>query len=174
MNDLFWMWGFSTVVFGLSSLVLGIVEGIKILREHRKRFPEREKQMMEVNFINGLGAQTKYIPLDSYNELMELMLEDKPIGEELIHKIVREQTIAREITPVLMGSAFKNRGVQLLLDAVTRYLPSPLDRIAYAKDNENEGAETAISADPDGPTVAMAFKIVDESFGQLTFSSNPW
>jgi elongation factor G len=104
------------------------------------------------------------------DELMELMLEEKPIGEELIHKIVREQTIAREITPVLMGSAFKNRGVQLLLDAVVKYLPSPLDRMTFAKDNENEGAEVALSADPDGPTVAMAFKIVDESFGQLTFT----
>jgi len=104
------------------------------------------------------------------DELMEAMLEDKPISEDLIHKIIREQTIAREITPVLMGSAFKNKGVQLLLDAVARYLPSPLDRITYAKDNENEGAEIAISADPDGTTVAMAFKIVDESFGQLTFT----
>ena len=52
------------------------------------------------------------------DELMELMLEEKPIDEELIHRIIREQTIAREITPVLMGSAFKNRGVQPLLDAV--------------------------------------------------------
>jgi len=104
------------------------------------------------------------------DELMELMLEEKEIDEALLHRIVREQTIAREITPVLVGSAFKNKGVQLLIDAVTRYLPSPLDRMAYAKDNENEGAETALSADPEGPAVAMAFKIVDESFGQLTYT----
>ncbi len=104
------------------------------------------------------------------DELMELMLEDKPIDQELLHRIIREQTIAREITPVLMGTAFKNKGVQPLLDAVTRYLPSPLDRIAYAKDNENESAEVALTADPDAPVVAMAFKIVDESFGQLTFT----
>ncbi len=104
------------------------------------------------------------------DELMELMLEEKPIDEELIHRIVREQTIAREITPVLMGSAFKNRGVQPLLDAVTRYLPSPLDRVIYARDNRNQGAEMTLSADPDGSAVAMAFKIVEESFGQLTFT----
>ncbi|GMU24988.1 MAG: elongation factor G 1 [Phycisphaerae bacterium] len=104
------------------------------------------------------------------DELMELMLEEKPISEELLHKVIREQTIAREITPVLMGSAFKNRGVQLLLDAVARYLPSPLDRVAYARDNENEGAEIALTADPDAPMVAMAFKIVEESFGALTFA----
>ncbi len=104
------------------------------------------------------------------DELMELMLEDKPIPEELLHQVIREQTIAREITPVLMGSAFKNRGVQLLLDAVSRYLPSPLDRVAYARDNQNEGAEIALTADPDAPMAAMAFKIVEESFGQLTFA----
>ncbi len=104
------------------------------------------------------------------DELMELMLEEKSIDEDLLHRIIREQTIAREITPVLMGSAFKNRGVQLLLDAVCRYLPSPLDRVAYAKDNENEGAEIALTADPEAPAVAMAFKIVDESFGQLTYT----
>jgi elongation factor G len=104
------------------------------------------------------------------DELMELMLEDKPTPEELIYKIIREQTIAREITPVLMGTAFKNKGVQLLLDAVTRYLPSPLDRVSYAKDNENEGAEITLAADPDAPMAAMVFKIVEESFGQLTFA----
>ncbi|MDM8006550.1 MAG: elongation factor G [Phycisphaerae bacterium] len=104
------------------------------------------------------------------DELMELMLEDKPIGEELLHRIIRERTIAREITPVLLGSAFRNKGVQLVLDAVCRYLPSPLDRMAYAKDNENEGAEVALTADPDSAPIGMAFKIVDEPFGQLTYT----
>ncbi len=104
------------------------------------------------------------------DELMERMLEEKAIEEDLLHRIIREQTIAREITPVLMGSAFKNRGVQPLLDAVTRYMPSPLDRMAYARDNENEGAEIALTADPDAPPAAMAFKIVEESFGQLTYT----
>jgi len=104
------------------------------------------------------------------DELMSLMLEEKPIDEALLHRIIREQTIAREITPVLMGSAFRNKGVQPLMDAVAGYLPSPLDRMAYASNNENEGAEVLLSADPDAPAVAMAFKIVDESFGQLTYT----
>ena len=104
------------------------------------------------------------------DELMTRMLEEQPIDAELIHRIVREQTIAREITPVLMGTAFKNKGVQPLLDAVALYLPSPLDRVSYAKDNANEGAEITLSADPEAPMVAMAFKIVDESFGQLTYT----
>jgi len=104
------------------------------------------------------------------DELMELMLHEQRIDEELLHRIIREQTLAREITPVLLGSAFRNKGVQPLLEAVTRYLPSPLDRITYARDNDNEGAEIALTADPEAPTAAMAFKIVDESFGQLTFT----
>jgi elongation factor G len=70
----------------------------------------------------------------------------------------------------MMGSAFRNKGVQLLLDAIVRFLPSPLDRVYYAKDNDNDGAEVAITADPDAPVVAMAFKLVEESFGQLTYT----
>lgn len=120
------------------------------------------------------AARARHAMLDTLSlysdELMELMLEDRPIEEDLIHRVIREQTIAREITPVLMGSAFKYKGVQCLLDAISRYLPSPLNRMTYAKDNENQGAEVALTADPDAPTVAMAFKIVDESFGQLTYT----
>ncbi|MCK6455354.1 MAG: elongation factor G [Phycisphaerae bacterium] len=101
--------------------------------------------------------------------LMELMLEEKPIPEEMLHTLIRRLTIANEITPVLMGSAYRNKGVQLLMDAIVRYLPSPLDREVFANDNDNEGAEVPISTDPDAPVVAMAFKLVDETFGQLTF-----
>ncbi len=104
------------------------------------------------------------------DELMEIMLEEQEPTLEMLYKVIRDATLSREITPVLMGSAFKNRGVQCLMDAVNAYLPSPLDRIAYASDVQNEGAEVAISADPDGPTVAMAFKIVDEAFGQVTYT----
>ncbi len=102
--------------------------------------------------------------------LMERMLEGVEPDAETLHSVIRRLTIGREIVPVLMGSAFKNKGVQLLLDAVVRYLPSPLDRMYFARDNDNDGAEVPISADPDGPLVAMAFKLVDEAFGQLTYT----
>jgi elongation factor G len=71
---------------------------------------------------------------------------------------------------VLLGSAYRNKGIQNLLDAVAEYLPSPLDRVAFACDNTNEGAETTITADVDGPLVAMAFKLCDEPFGQVTYT----
>jgi len=105
----------------------------------------------------------------SDDELMTLMLEEKPIPEQLVHDIIRRCTLASQLTPVLMGSAYDNKGVQLLLDAVTRYLPSPLDREIFARDIDNEGAETPIAADPEAPLVAMAFKLVDETYGQLTY-----
>jgi elongation factor G len=97
------------------------------------------------------------------------MLEDKPVPEDLIHAIIRRGTIAGQMTPVLMGSAYRNKGVQLLLDAMLRYLPSPIDREMFALDMNNEEAEVPVDANPDAPLVALAFKLVDESFGQLTF-----
>ncbi len=103
------------------------------------------------------------------DELLEMMLEEKPVPEALIHGIIRRGTIASQFTPVLMGSAYKNKGIQLLLDAVVRYLPSPLEREVFALDLTNDHAETVLDANPDAPLVALAFKLVDESFGQLTY-----
>ncbi|MCH8967345.1 MAG: elongation factor G, partial [Planctomycetes bacterium] len=104
------------------------------------------------------------------DELMEVMLEGHDPSDEQIHRALRQATLSREITPVFLGTAYRNKGVQELLDAVTRYMPSPLDRVAFACDNANDGAEVTITADPDGPVVAMAFKICDEPFGQITYA----
>ena len=103
------------------------------------------------------------------DKVMELLLEEQEVPIPLIHETIREGVVANQICPVLMGSAYKNKGVQLLLDAVSAYLPSPLDRAIFAKDNENGMAEVPLSADPDGQLVAMAFKLVEEPYGQLTY-----
>jgi len=109
--------------------------------------------------------------LSLYNdELMEAMLEERQVGPELIHRAVRGAVLNREVTPVFFGSAYHNQGVQPLIDGVALTLPSPLDRVAYAADHHNDGAETAVTADPDGSLVAMAFKLVDEPFGQVTYT----
>jgi len=71
------------------------------------------------------------------DEMMELLLDERPVGEELVRQTIREATINREIVPLMMGSAFKNKGVQPLLDAVCAYLPSPLDRPCFARDHDN-------------------------------------
>ena len=103
------------------------------------------------------------------DEMMEMLLEEKDIDQNMIQRTIREATINRDIVPMMMGSAFKNKGIQPLMDAVCDYLPSPLDRPAFARDHDNEGTEVPLSSDPDAKLVAMAFKITDESFGQLTY-----
>jgi elongation factor G len=104
------------------------------------------------------------------DEVMELLLEEKEVPLDLIHKTIREGVITNQICPVYVGSAYKNKGVQTLLDAVSAYLPSPLDRNVKARDNDNNAEEVAIVPDPDRELVAMAFKLVEEPFGQLTYT----
>ncbi|HEV7281251.1 MAG TPA: elongation factor G [Pirellulaceae bacterium] len=104
------------------------------------------------------------------DELMELLLAEEPISEELIHKVTRSACIESNATPVFMGSAFKNKGVQLLLDAVVKYLPTPLDRAIKAKKYDNPEETFPLVPETDKPFVGMAFKIVDDPFGQLTYT----
>ncbi|RMG14060.1 MAG: elongation factor G [Planctomycetota bacterium] len=96
-------------------------------------------------------------------------LEGEDIEAEAIYPVLRAATIARKVTPVCLGSAFKNKGVQPLLDAVVRFLPSPLDRSYAALDVANDEAEVALSGDPADPLVMLAFKLEDGQYGQLTY-----
>jgi elongation factor G len=102
------------------------------------------------------------------DELTEAILEEK-VTEELIHDAVRRGTISQSLTPVFMGSAYKNKGVQLLLDAVTRYLPCPTDVENTAVDLSNDEAPITLASDPNKPLVALAFKLEDGRYGQLTY-----
>jgi elongation factor G len=103
------------------------------------------------------------------DKLTERLLDEMDIPSDLIRDTLRQATIECEIVPVLLGAAYHNQGVQPLLDAVCRYLPSPLDRPAFARDHDNDGAEVPLSCDAGLPLVAMAFKVVEERFGQLTY-----
>ncbi|MCK4958932.1 MAG: GTP-binding protein, partial [Planctomycetes bacterium] len=104
------------------------------------------------------------------DEMMEMLLDEKDIDQDMIRQTIREATINRDIVPMMMGSAFKNKGVQTLMDAVCDFLPSPLDCPGFARDHDNEGTEVPLSSDPDAKLVAMVFKITDESFGQLSYA----
>ena len=107
--------------------------------------------------------------LSMYDDsLMEKMLGEEEISHDEIHKITRNAVINSSFTPVFLGSAFKNKGVQPLLDAITRYLPSPLDVTNKATDFE--GNEITLESDPNKPLVAMGFKITDDEYGQLTYT----
>ncbi len=102
------------------------------------------------------------------DELMEAVLEEK-VTEELVNEAVRKGTLSLGMTPVFMGSAYKNKGVQPLLDGVAAYLPSPYDVENTALDLDKEEAEKVIDADPDKDLVALAFKLEDGRYGQLTY-----
>jgi len=101
-------------------------------------------------------------------ELMEAFLEGKET-EEMIHEAVRIGTIAREFVPVFLGTAYKNKGVQKLLDAVVEYLPAPEDVTNYAYDVAAGDKEIALSHDPNDDFVGMAFKLDNQVYGQLTY-----
>ena len=106
------------------------------------------------------------------DDLMEAMLEEN-VTQELLDNAIRTATIAREITPVLCGSAYKNKGVQVLLDCVNKWLPAPDDvvneAIDMAQSTETEEVMVEVPSDASKPLVALAFKLEDGRYGQLTY-----
>ena len=102
------------------------------------------------------------------DELMEAMLEEK-VEEPMIREAIRAGTLTMELTPVFMGSAYKNKGVQLLLNAVNRYLPNPTEVTNTAVDLDQNEAVVEVATDPKKPLVVLAFKLEDGRYGQLTY-----
>jgi len=103
------------------------------------------------------------------DELTEAILEEGSISDALIIDAVRKGTLLRKFTPVFLGSAYKNKGVQPLLDAVNRYLPCPADVENTALDLDHEETPVVLSSDSSLPIVALAFKLEDGTYGQLTY-----
>ena len=104
------------------------------------------------------------------DDLMMMALEGEEIPVEMLKAAIRKGTLANELNPVLVGSAYKNKGVQELLDAVVDYLPSPLDVPAVEGTNPKTGETETREASADEPFAALAFKIATDPFvGKLTF-----
>ncbi|WP_088240163.1 elongation factor G [Calothrix rhizosoleniae] len=104
--------------------------------------------------------------LSLFSEPMtEIILAGKEVPKQLIWDTVRRATLSLEIAPVLLGSAYKNKGIQNLLDAIALYLPSPVDREVV---KTAEGI--SLNPNPDTSLVAVVFKLAVESFGQLTYT----
>ncbi len=105
------------------------------------------------------------------DEVLAAYIEDESsVTAEMIRRAVRVGTLADEVTPVLLGSAFKNKGVQLLLDAVVDYLPSPLDVPPVQGTDPKSGGEEERPADPKAPFSALAFKVMSDPYvGKLTY-----
>jgi len=107
---------------------------------------------------------------DDQDELMHKYIEGEAIGEAELKAALRRATLKMKVFPVICGTAFKNKGVQPLLDAVIDYLPSPLDVPAVKGTNPDTGAEEERHADDKAPFAALAFKIMTDPYvGQLTF-----
>jgi elongation factor G len=158
---------------GREADLLGVVDLVSMKAlyfegEHGEKVREDDipADMME------LALEKRDILLDAASmfsdDLAEAYLEDK-VTEDLVADAVRKGTLSLEMTPVFMGSAFKNIGVQPLLDAVLQYMPVPQDIRNVALDLDNDEAEIEIDYDPEKPLILLAFKLDDTRFGQLTY-----
>ncbi len=145
--------------------------------------------MKAYNFLGADGDDVKEIPIPADlmdqakeyreklidaasmfdDELAEKYLEGGDIPEALLKRAVRKGCLKMELTPVFMGSAFKNKGVQLLLNGVTDYLPNPTEVVNKGLDIDKNEEEVIVVNDPDKPLVAYAFKLDDGRYGQLTY-----
>ena len=134
--------------------------------ENVRREPVPEAMVEEV----AAARQHTLEALAMYSDdLMELLLGEQSVPEALVYEVIRDAVRQQELTPVFLGSAFRNKGVQPLLDAITRYLPSPLDHHLTAQPHDEADEVVELVPQADQPLVAMAFKIVDDPYGQLTY-----
>ncbi|NLV83539.1 MAG: elongation factor G [Spirochaetales bacterium] len=102
------------------------------------------------------------------DELMEAMLEEN-VTEELLRSAIRKATISLQMVPVMMGSAYRNKGIQSLLDGVAAYLPDPTEVTNTALDLDKDEAPVILQSNPDMPQVILGFKLEDGQYGQLTY-----
>jgi elongation factor G len=106
---------------------------------------------------------------DVDDELAEKFLGEQEISVEELRAAIRRATIALKMTPVMCGSAIKNKGVQLLLDAVVHFLPNPTEVLNEAHDQANGEQKIVIDSDTTKPFVGLAFKLQQDKYGQLTY-----
>lgn len=135
------------------------------------RFDERDIPEDLMDQCQSMREQVVEAAAESSEELMDKYLENGDLTEEEIKQGLRARTLANEIVPVLCGSAFKNKGVQAMLDAVIFYMPSPLDvPPVEGQDVDNEEVKLTRKADDKEPFSALAFKIINDPYvGSLTF-----
>ncbi len=103
------------------------------------------------------------------DELAEKFLNGEEVSNDELKAAIRRATLALKMTPVMCGSAVKNKGVQLLLDAVCFYLPNPKEVVHTAFDQSGTETRITLESDPDKPMVGLAFKLTRDKYGQLTY-----
>jgi elongation factor G len=106
---------------------------------------------------------------DHDDAIADKFLSEQEVSVEELQAAIRRVTIALKMTPVFIGSAYKNKGVQLLLNAVNRYLPNPAEVKNIALDQDKNEEKVILQSDPKKPFVGLAFKLEDGKYGQLTY-----
>ncbi len=161
------------IPIGLENDFLGLVDlvkmealyfdgesGEKIRREEIPADLQNEAAMRRETMLDALSGFS--------DELLEAILEDN-VTEELIHAAARKGVLALDLVPVFCGSAYKNKGVQPLLDSLARYLPCPTDVENHAFHPGDDKIRVPVTNDRKDPTLAYAFKLEDGAYGQLTY-----
>jgi len=162
------------IPIGLEERHEGVVDLVSMKAIYFDSDESYETRIVEVpTELQAEATEKREIMLEALtmfdNQLMEKVMDGDEIPEDLIHRAVRAGTLANSLVPVYVGSAYKNKGVQPLLDAVIRYLPSPADITNEALDLSRDEEKTILLSDPARPVVALAFKLEDGKYGQLTY-----
>ena len=160
---------------GKEDTFTGIIDLIKTKAEIYKDDLGKEIEETDIpEDMKDLADEWRHALLESVaetdEELMMQYLEEDTLSEKDIKKAIRKSTIAGEMVPMLCGSAYKNKGVQLMLDAVIDYMPSPIDIPAIKGINPDTEEEAESPTDDNAPFAALAFKIMADPFvGKLAF-----
>jgi elongation factor G len=169
--------GHNAVMFQLPIGLEGEFEGVVDLVKMKALYFEGGegqrvvvKDIPESMLIDAETARAELLDAVSVfcDALMAAVLEER-VSEDLVVRAARKGVLAMELTPVFLGSAYKNKGVQPLLDAVKLYLPDPTEVENTAVDLDNDEEVVAVESDPEKPLVALAFKLEDGRYGQLTY-----
>lgn len=162
------------IPIGLEEKHEGVVDLVKMKAFYFEG--EEGEKVVEKNIPEDLQASAKEYRLkmiealsDFDDDLAEKFLSEQDPAEEEIKRAVRKATVSLNVTPVFMGSAFKNKGVQLVLYAVVDYLPNPSEVENKAFNQMKAEKEVALLPDPGKPFVGLAFKLDNTPFGQLTY-----
>ncbi|MFP4286485.1 MAG: elongation factor G [Candidatus Izemoplasmataceae bacterium] len=152
----------------------GIIDLVEMKAYHFDGSPEEIAQEIEIpSDLQDIVLEKRQELLEALadfnEELMLLYLEDEEIPVDMIKETLREATLSVKFFPVLCGSAFKNKGVKLMLDAVIDYLPAPTD-VLEVKGTMKDGSEVRVPSSDDAKFAALAFKVMTDPFvGKLTF-----
>ena len=152
-------------VIDLIEMTANYFEGENGERRVRKPIPKHlqaEAQTARDQLLDRISIHSE--------EMMAKLLNGEEVPQQMISDAIRQGTLSREFLPVLMGSAFRNKGIQNLLDAIALYLPSPIEREVVTATDLNTAREVKLYAEPADPVVALAFKLIDDEFGQLTYT----